>query len=223
MYIAILKKLFKFIKIFEQNKVLTEEDPVEPALELARLRKEQNIPASEFFTMALGETVDVGKTSSHDLGEARPDLYNAYVENSQQQVGDLAMFRGLSPVMTTSNGVHEECRLGALVTRTEDPENDATDERKIAMDTKIREILFRPPETAGKKTNATPKATVVKSTAKTVTKPVAVKTPPAKKGKAGKEVLIYMTFQAGTSDKFYELIHKDCIVNVRYGRTGTNG
>ncbi len=60
---------------------LADEDPAEPALELARVRDVQGVLVSEFFTMAVGETVEVGQTPHHDLATVRSDLYGVYLDS----------------------------------------------------------------------------------------------------------------------------------------------
>ncbi len=60
---------------------LADEDPIEPALELARVRDVQGLPAREFSTLAHGETIELGATPKHDLATIRSDLYGAYLES----------------------------------------------------------------------------------------------------------------------------------------------
>lgn len=59
---------------------LTEEDPVEPALELARIRDQRDISPSQFFTMALGETLQVGAEPQNDFATQNSQLYKHYLE-----------------------------------------------------------------------------------------------------------------------------------------------
>lgn len=58
---------------------MTDEDKVEPALELARARDLKKLPASSFFTMAQGETLSVGEEPQHDFGTKHFDLYGEYL------------------------------------------------------------------------------------------------------------------------------------------------
>lgn len=59
---------------------LSDEDAVEPALELARCRKELNISVDEFFTMAHGETLFFGDKPAHDFASLRPDMLETYIK-----------------------------------------------------------------------------------------------------------------------------------------------
>ena len=59
---------------------LTEEDVIEPALELARVRDIHNMPYSEFFTMAHGETLGLQQAPSYDIAVSHDDIYGYYLE-----------------------------------------------------------------------------------------------------------------------------------------------
>ncbi len=59
---------------------LSDEDCLEPALELARVRDLANVDASSFFTMAHGETMLLNEASAYDLGSSRSDLYKIYLD-----------------------------------------------------------------------------------------------------------------------------------------------
>lgn len=59
---------------------LTEEDPVEPALELARARDLNKLTADQFFTTAQGETLLLGEKTKYDIAETHSDLYGHYLE-----------------------------------------------------------------------------------------------------------------------------------------------
>lgn len=65
---------------------LTEEDPVEPALELARMRDVNNVPASSFFTMAHGETIILGDEPKHDFASSHGDLYAHFLKQMGQSI-----------------------------------------------------------------------------------------------------------------------------------------
>jgi N-acyl-phosphatidylethanolamine-hydrolysing phospholipase D len=58
---------------------LADEHIVEPALELARAREEQLVPTNEFYTMAHGETLNVGDAPKHDFASRHHELYAAYL------------------------------------------------------------------------------------------------------------------------------------------------
>ena len=62
------------------------QDPIEPALELARLRHEQFIAPSTFYSMAIGETVKLGEMSQYDMGTVRKDLYDVYIKSLENKV-----------------------------------------------------------------------------------------------------------------------------------------
>ena len=59
---------------------LTEEDPLEPSLELARARNVHNLSHEEFFTMAHGETLHYDESPGHDVATNHPHLYKHYLE-----------------------------------------------------------------------------------------------------------------------------------------------
>lgn len=59
---------------------LTEEDPIEPALELARVRDLRNIPAKFFFTMAQGETAYLDHQPVHDVASMYDENYGHYLQ-----------------------------------------------------------------------------------------------------------------------------------------------
>lgn len=67
---------------------LADEDDIEPALELARARQAEGVPAQDFFTMGIGETVSITAADAtqpqsihwaNDIATKRPDLYENYV------------------------------------------------------------------------------------------------------------------------------------------------
>lgn len=60
---------------------LSEEEFVEPALELGRMRLVKDIKSSDFFTMAHGETLLFGESSSNDLSVLHPHLLQEYIES----------------------------------------------------------------------------------------------------------------------------------------------
>eukprot|EP00981_Chlorochromonas_danica_P008845 scaffold2312_cov165-Ochromonas_danica.AAC.85 len=60
---------------------MTSEDPVEPALELARLRDLRNINTSDFFTMAQGETIILGEEPQYDFATLYKEHYDHYLDN----------------------------------------------------------------------------------------------------------------------------------------------
>lgn len=59
---------------------LTDEDPIEPALELARARNLHNLSNDSFFTMAHGETLHMDELPNHDVATNRADLYIQYLQ-----------------------------------------------------------------------------------------------------------------------------------------------
>ncbi len=59
---------------------LTDEDPIEPPLELARIRDMHNLPMEEFFSIAQGETLLIGNKPESDLATLYNDLYGIYLE-----------------------------------------------------------------------------------------------------------------------------------------------
>ncbi len=59
---------------------LTDEDPIEPALELARARNLHNLQNDEFFTMAHGETLHMDELPNYDVATNRSDLYVQYLQ-----------------------------------------------------------------------------------------------------------------------------------------------
>ena len=65
---------------------LADEDCVEPALELARVRDMQQMPFSEFFTMAHGETLSLGDAPRFDLATVRSDLYGLYLDTLRKAI-----------------------------------------------------------------------------------------------------------------------------------------
>ena len=62
---------------------LAEEDPIEPAMELARARESQDVSTSDFFTMKHGETCNindyVGENSTDFATIQHPELYKKYL------------------------------------------------------------------------------------------------------------------------------------------------
>jgi N-acyl-phosphatidylethanolamine-hydrolysing phospholipase D len=60
---------------------LADEDYIEPALELARIRDIENIPSNVFASMAHGETITFGEVPSYDLASIRNDLYGMYLNS----------------------------------------------------------------------------------------------------------------------------------------------
>jgi N-acyl-phosphatidylethanolamine-hydrolysing phospholipase D len=65
---------------------LTEEDPIEPALELARARDAQMLPMEKFFTTIQGITMYPGETPKHDLATEHTELYGHYLEELKKEV-----------------------------------------------------------------------------------------------------------------------------------------
>ena len=63
---------------------LADEDYLEPALELARARAEAGVSVDQFFTMAHGETVNVGECSSYDFATMQPKLMDAYMKHIEK-------------------------------------------------------------------------------------------------------------------------------------------
>lgn len=59
---------------------LTDEDAVEPPLELGRARMEANVSVRDFFTVSLGEVIYPGDEPKEDFAELNPELYSYYVE-----------------------------------------------------------------------------------------------------------------------------------------------
>ena len=71
---------------------LAEEDPIEPAMELARARESQDISTNDFFTMKHGETcnfcVDMGKNSDTTADFATvqyPELYKKFLLHRREE------------------------------------------------------------------------------------------------------------------------------------------
>jgi N-acyl-phosphatidylethanolamine-hydrolysing phospholipase D len=60
---------------------LADEDPIEPALELARVRDVLGMAQKEFSVVAHGETFQVGVAPLHDLATTRTDLYELYLDS----------------------------------------------------------------------------------------------------------------------------------------------
>lgn len=65
---------------------LSDEDAVEPALELARSRSVANVTVDEFFTMAHGETLFFGEKPRHDFAVLQPRLLDTYVKYFEANV-----------------------------------------------------------------------------------------------------------------------------------------
>ena len=59
---------------------LSDEDAVEPALELARCRAAAGVSVNEFFTMAHGETLFFGDKPAHDFAELQPHMLETYIK-----------------------------------------------------------------------------------------------------------------------------------------------
>ena len=66
---------------------LSDEDAVEPALELARCRAALGVSVNEFFTMAHGETLFFGEKPAHDFAELQPHMLDTYIK----------YFKGITP------------------------------------------------------------------------------------------------------------------------------
>eukprot|EP01036_Dinobryon_divergens_P025547 gene25547-34105_t len=64
---------------------LADEDFVEPALELARVRDMRQLSTHQFFTMAHGETLTVGDSPRFDLATVRSDLYGMYLDSLRKK------------------------------------------------------------------------------------------------------------------------------------------
>ena len=90
---------------------LAEEDPIEPALELARARESQDVSTIEFFTMKHGETCDVGddveknKIMTTDFATVQhPELYEQFLLlNHKEEISDTKVIK------STNNGLHRSC------------------------------------------------------------------------------------------------------------------
>ncbi len=65
---------------------LADEDPIEPALELGRVRDIHGVSHKEFYTLAHGETVQLGEASAHDMATVRSDLYGVYLDSLRQEL-----------------------------------------------------------------------------------------------------------------------------------------
>lgn len=69
---------------------LADEDDIEPALELGRQRRVNGMTPSEFYTMAMGETVipseiaKVDKEPLNDMCLQNPELFEYFVENCEE-------------------------------------------------------------------------------------------------------------------------------------------
>lgn len=59
---------------------LTDEDAIEPPLELRRAREESGLTAFDFFTLTMGQVISPGDTPSEDFATVNHDLYNLYME-----------------------------------------------------------------------------------------------------------------------------------------------
>jgi N-acyl-phosphatidylethanolamine-hydrolysing phospholipase D len=64
---------------------LSEEEFVEPALELGRVRELEKLDSNEFFTMAHGETLLLGESSSNDLSVLHPHLLRDYIQTYEEE------------------------------------------------------------------------------------------------------------------------------------------
>lgn len=60
---------------------MADEDFVEPALELARVRDMHNVSREEFFTMKHGETVNKNEFSENDFATQHTELYGEYLDS----------------------------------------------------------------------------------------------------------------------------------------------
>ncbi len=65
---------------------LADEDPIEPALELARMRDVLGVTQREFSAVAHGETFEVGTAPVHDLATVRTDLYELYLDSLRDKL-----------------------------------------------------------------------------------------------------------------------------------------
>jgi N-acyl-phosphatidylethanolamine-hydrolysing phospholipase D len=65
---------------------MTDEDKIEPPLELARVRDMRSIPSRSFFSMAHGETLIAGDAPKFDLATLHPDLYGEYLSLRREAV-----------------------------------------------------------------------------------------------------------------------------------------
>jgi N-acyl-phosphatidylethanolamine-hydrolysing phospholipase D len=64
---------------------MTDEDKIEPALELARARDLVELPTDKMFTLAHGETWIVGDQPRNDLATKYPYLYGKYLESKRHE------------------------------------------------------------------------------------------------------------------------------------------
>ena len=60
---------------------MADEDFVEPALELARVREIAKMPVSEFYTMKHGETLFVGEEPQHDFAACHGAIFGVYLDH----------------------------------------------------------------------------------------------------------------------------------------------
>lgn len=67
---------------------MTDEDKIEPALELARVRDLRSVPAQSFFSMAHGETLIAGEEPKFDMASLYPSIYGEYL-SLQREALDL--------------------------------------------------------------------------------------------------------------------------------------
>jgi N-acyl-phosphatidylethanolamine-hydrolysing phospholipase D len=64
---------------------LSEEEFVEPALELGRVRAGDSTRPVDFFTMAHGETLPMGESSANDFSVLYPHLLTEYIANYEEE------------------------------------------------------------------------------------------------------------------------------------------
>lgn len=84
---------------------LSDEDAVEPALELARSRKVADVSVDEFFTMAHGETLFFGEKPAHDFAVLQPrmlDIYMKYIEGAPTSISDNKVDSKVEPILVTA-------------------------------------------------------------------------------------------------------------------------
>lgn len=68
---------------------MADEDFIEPALELARVRDMAGVSAQDFFTMRHGETINQGESSKYDFATLRTDLYGEYLDALRSEKKEL--------------------------------------------------------------------------------------------------------------------------------------
>jgi N-acyl-phosphatidylethanolamine-hydrolysing phospholipase D len=65
---------------------LSDEDYIEPALELGRVRKLAGVSAEEFFTLAHGETWIAGQTPKLDFASINAKMFDEYMESCERSI-----------------------------------------------------------------------------------------------------------------------------------------